>query len=108
MSQDTVIAEALVDRVAPLKPSSLPANVRTLPELLRAGGYFATNGQGPDCTRWGKTDYNFTFDQRKMFDGPDWRKRRPGQPFFAQVQLKHPHLKLLMLHCKAHWQPHFH
>ena len=72
-------------------PRPLPANVRTLPELLRAAGYFATSGQGPDCARWGKTDYNFTFDQRKMFDGPDWRKRRPGQPFFAQVQLKHPH-----------------
>ena len=30
----------------PEDPRPLPANVRTLPELLRAGGYFATNGQG--------------------------------------------------------------
>ena len=72
-------------------PRPLPAEVRTLPELLRAAGYFATNGQGAESTRWGKMDYNFTFEPRKMYDGPDWRKRRPGQPFFAQVQLKYPH-----------------
>ena len=72
-------------------PRPLPPGVRTLPEILRAAGYFATNGQGPESTRWGKADYNFIFEPRTMYDGPDWRKRRPGQPFFAQIQLKYPH-----------------
>ncbi len=72
-------------------PRPLPTGVKTLPEILRAAGYFTTNGQGPESTRWGKADYNFVIDMRTMYDGPDWRKRRPGQPFFAQVQLKHPH-----------------
>jgi uncharacterized sulfatase len=26
-----------------------------------------------------------------MFDGDDWRKRKPGQPFFAQFQITEPH-----------------
>jgi uncharacterized sulfatase len=72
-------------------PRPLPADVKTLPELLRAEGYFVTNCQDPDGKRWGKTDYNFVFEARQMFDGPDWRKRKPGQPFFAQVQIKEPH-----------------
>ena len=72
-------------------PRPLPTGVKTLPEILRAAGYFTTNGQGPESTRWGKADYNFVIDMRTMYDCPDWRKRRPGQPFFAQVQLKHPH-----------------
>ena len=37
-------------------PRPLPAGVKTLPEILRAAGYFATNGQGPESTRWGKID----------------------------------------------------
>ena len=34
----------------------------------------------------GKTDYNFEWDA-KMYDGNDWSGRKPGQPFFMQVQL---------------------
>ena len=43
----------------------------------------------PDESRgdWlGKTDYNFEWDA-KMYDGNDWAGRKPGQPFFMQVQL---------------------
>ena len=69
----------------------LPKSVRTLPELLRGMGYFVTNCQDPEAKKWGKTDYNFVFKAREMYDGPDWRKRKPGQPFFAQVQIKEPH-----------------
>lgn len=72
-------------------PKPLPAQVKTLPELLRAAGYFVSNGQNPDAEKWGKADYNFVGDQRQIYDGPDWRKRKPGQPFFAQVQIKEPH-----------------
>jgi uncharacterized sulfatase len=34
----------------------------------------------------GKTDYNFKTDQ-PPFDGYDWKQRRDGQPFFAEVQI---------------------
>lgn len=34
----------------------------------------------------GKTDYNFEWD-RKMYDSDDWAGRKPGQPFFMQVQM---------------------
>lgn len=69
----------------------LPASVRTLPELLREAGYHVTNCQDPDGIKWGKADYNFIHDARKMYPSPDWRKRKPGQPFFAQIQIKEPH-----------------
>jgi uncharacterized sulfatase len=72
-------------------PKPLPPSVKTLPDLLRAAGYFVTNCQDPGGKKWGKSDYNFVYDQRKIFDGPDWHKRKPGQPFFAQVQIKEPH-----------------
>ena len=36
--------------------------------------------------RLGKTDYNFDWDAA-MYDGPDWAGRKPGQPFFMQVQM---------------------
>jgi uncharacterized sulfatase len=39
----------------------------------------------------GKTHYNFAHDAAEMFDGDDWRKRKPGQPFFAQFQITEPH-----------------
>ena len=29
--------------------------------------------------------------RQEMFDGDDWRKRKPGQPFFAQFQITEPH-----------------
>jgi N-sulfoglucosamine sulfohydrolase len=72
-------------------PRPLPVAVKPLPELLRAEGYFVTNSQDPDGKKWGKTDYNFVYEARQMYDAPDWRKRKPGQPFFAQVQIKEPH-----------------
>ena len=34
----------------------------------------------------GKTDYNFEW-ARTMYDSNDWAGRKPGQPFFAQIQL---------------------
>ena len=39
----------------------------------------------------GKTHYNFAHDPKILFNGEDWRKRRPGQPFFAQFQITEPH-----------------
>jgi arylsulfatase A-like enzyme len=58
----------------------LPAGVRTLPEILRAAGYFTYNK--------GKDDYNFTYDREALYSKEnDWRARAEGQPFFAQIQL---------------------
>ena len=75
----------------------LPAPYRHLPALLREAGWFVTNAAAPGTMRSGrvikkgKTHYNFAHDPAQMFDGDDWRKRQPGQSFFAQFQITEPH-----------------
>lgn len=79
----------------------LPAGVAPVPVRFRAAGYYTAIGTGmaeqaqagqPKTkgkkagTGLGKTDYNFEWDPR-MYDGNDWAGRKPGQPFFMQVQL---------------------
>ncbi|MHC4639287.1 MAG: sulfatase-like hydrolase/transferase [Planctomycetota bacterium] len=74
----------------------LPKNVRLLPEYFKDAGYFTVLG-GPKKTvyhkdlNWngrnlGKADYNFFWDPA-VYDSDDWKGRKPGQPFFAQIQL---------------------
>ncbi|MBI5770344.1 MAG: sulfatase [Verrucomicrobia bacterium] len=81
-------------------PQPLPAPYRPLPELLREAGWFVTNAAAPGAQRGGrtitraKTHYNFAHDPKKLYDGDDWRQRRPGQPFFAQFQITEPHRPL--------------
>jgi arylsulfatase A-like enzyme len=66
---------------------TLPPGVEPVPAIFRRAGYFTANGPYPAKGRSaGKTDYNFTWDA-KLYDGSDWAGRRPGQPFFAQLQL---------------------
>ncbi len=73
-----------------IKP--LPDPVKPVTELFREAGYFVTNATASaDLDRHGKTDYNFEYDAREMFDGTDWRAREEGQPFFSQVQIFQPH-----------------
>ncbi|MBL9201962.1 MAG: sulfatase [Opitutaceae bacterium] len=78
-------------------PQPLPAPFEPLPALLRKAGWFVSNAAAPGTMRngraitKGKTHYNFAHDAAVMFDGDDWRKRRPGQPFFAQFQITEPH-----------------
>ena len=78
-------------------PQPLPAPYRHLPGLLRDAGWFATNAPAPGAMRSGKrvtrakTHYNFVHDPAEMYDGQDWRERKPGQPFFAQFQITEPH-----------------
>lgn len=78
-------------------PQPLPAPWRHLPGLLRDAGWHVTNAPAPGTVRGGrvikkaKTHYNFAHDPAEMYDGDDWRKRRPGQPFFAQFQIVEPH-----------------
>ena len=38
----------------------LPAGMKTIPELMRAQGYFTFNS--------GKDDYNFHYDRRDLYD----------------------------------------
>ena len=79
------------------KPQPLAAPYVPLPNLLQKAGYFVTNAPAPDTIRSGKkitkgkTHYNFAHDAKTLFDGDDWRKRKPGQPFFAQFQVSEPH-----------------
>jgi arylsulfatase A-like enzyme len=80
-------------RTVPRAP--LPPGVRPVTHLLREAGYFTVNvrpprpGPTPGAAGNGKTDYNFTADS--LFDGSDWRERRPGQPFFAQLTIFETH-----------------
>jgi N-sulfoglucosamine sulfohydrolase len=78
-------------------PQPLPAPYKPLPTILHEAGWFVTNAaasgamrNGKKITR-GKTHYNFAHDAKTLFDGDDWRKRKPGQPFFAQFQITEPH-----------------
>lgn len=57
---------------------ALPAPVRLITDYLREAGYYTTNN--------GKTDFNFKTDGAP-FDGKDWKERKEGQPFFAQITL---------------------
>ncbi|QDU97861.1 sulfatase family protein [Lignipirellula cremea] len=68
----------------------LPEGVKTVYEQLRDQGYYVISSQG-------KNDFNFEFELDDLYDdllsakmgygGPDWRKRKKDQPFFAQIQL---------------------
>jgi arylsulfatase A-like enzyme len=84
----------------------LPEGVVPIPARLQQAGYYTCIGTGlPDADRrgkkaakkkgddgsggprgLGKTDYNFDWDEA-MYDSNDWAGRKPGQPFFMQVQL---------------------
>ncbi len=61
--------------------------------LIREAGYHTTNLSLDDFLKPGgpvalaKTDYNFVWDPGATYDTNHWTGRRPGQPFFAQVQL---------------------
>ncbi len=74
----------------------LPDDVTPIPLLFQKAGYYTCIGSGLPGTarsgkngageRLGKADYNFDWDAA-MYDGPDWAGRKPGQPFFMQVQM---------------------
>ncbi len=79
----------------------LPAGVEPVPALFQRAGYYTCIGSGLGGQNragkkagakkgrgdgLGKTDYNFDWDPA-MYHGNDWAGRKPGQPFFMQVQL---------------------
>jgi arylsulfatase A-like enzyme len=71
----------------PARRIGLPPGVEPLPAIFQRAGYHTSNGDYPRGPRGiGKTHYNFDWDP-KIYDGNDWASRKPGQPFFAQIQL---------------------
>jgi arylsulfatase A-like enzyme len=80
----------------------LPSGVEPMPALFQRAGYYTCIGSGlPGANRQGKkakanaeggnrglgkTDYNFDWDE-EIYNSNDWAGRKPGQPFFMQVQL---------------------
>ena len=88
MYQTTIGAHNHRSSSTPQSAIQLPKHVRTLPELFKEAGYFTCNsGFNLNWKNPGKTDYNFSFDESKLYDGTDWTNRKPNQPFFAQIQL---------------------
>ena len=69
---------------------TLPAPVNVITEYFRKAGYYTSNCAGLNYKRPGKTDWNFT-PKGDPFDGTDWSQRKPGQPFFAQINLSLTH-----------------
>jgi len=68
------------------KKIHLPPTVEILPKLFQQAGYYTSNSGYYPSLRKGKTDYNFELDP-SVYDAADWSGRKPGQPFFAQIQL---------------------
>ena len=69
--------------------TTLPSGIRPITAYFKEAGYFCTNGSAEDRSKPGKEDFNFI--AKNIFDGTDWSKRKPGQPFFAQIQIYNPH-----------------
>ena len=61
----------------------LPAGIEPVSHHLRKAGYFTAIKA--------KTDFNFRHDPKSIVDGDDWKARKSGQPFFAQVSIIEPH-----------------
>lgn len=64
----------------------LPEAVKCFPEYLRAAGYYASNNA--------KTDYNFAVPPAAWDESGNqghWRRRPPGQPFFAVFNFTSTH-----------------
>ena len=59
---------------------NLPAGVKTLPELFQQAGYATFNR--------GKTDYNFVYDNAKLYCVKNWKQAQAQRkPWFGQIQL---------------------
>ena len=70
---------------------TLPKGVKTVYQTFRENDYFVFTQGG------GKDDYNFVWKHQDLYDhrgkamgfvSPIWQKRKKGQPFFGQIQLK--------------------
>ena len=69
---------------------ALPEEVKFATEFFRDAGYYTCNNHALDWDKTGKIDCNFQIPEHP-FDGTDWRNRKPGRPFFAQVHFGETH-----------------
>jgi arylsulfatase A-like enzyme len=68
----------------------LPEGVHVFTENLRQAGYHTSNLRNRHGLQGtGKTDFNFNVD--RPFDSDDWSDRKPGQPFYAQINFSETH-----------------
>ena len=69
----------------------LPEGVLPFTHYFRKAGYHTSNVRtaAPGLRGTGKTDFNFLAEN--VFDGTDWNQRKPGQPFYAQVNFPETH-----------------
>jgi arylsulfatase A-like enzyme len=68
----------------------LPEGVHVFTHYLREAGYHTSNLRNRHGLQGtGKTDFNFNVD--RPFDSDDWSDRRPGQPFYAQINFNETH-----------------
>ncbi|AWW33065.1 sulfatase [Echinicola strongylocentroti] len=70
-------------RTAEKDKEVLPHGIKPLPLLLKEAGYYTA------LMKSAKTDANFKGDLGFM--GDDWKDRKKGQPFFAQITLTGTH-----------------
>jgi len=70
--------------------ASLPEGMKTIPEYFRENGYYVTNQyiSNNNWERKGKEDYNFVYKSEDLYHGIDWKDRKEGQPFFAQIHMQ--------------------
>ena len=70
---------------------ALPDGIVPITEYFHQAGYYVCNANAMKTSQPGKTDYNFDYGDKEIFDGADWSGRKTGQPFFAQMQIHFPH-----------------
>jgi len=76
-----------------IRDKELPEGIVPFTKLLQEAGYYTALG----CGYAGKTDHNFNYEtlpgksKDYLFDGRDWKERKDGQPFFAQITLNKSH-----------------
>jgi len=70
---------------------TLPKGIKLVTDYFKQAGYYVCRGEADKLQRPGKLDYNFKASFKDVFDGTDWRQRKPGQPFFAQIHFHETH-----------------
>ena len=69
----------------------LPQGIHLFTHYLREAGYHTSlvREPAPGLRTNAKTDFNFQTEA--AFDGSHWSQRRPGQPFYAQINFPETH-----------------
>ncbi|MCF8379841.1 MAG: sulfatase-like hydrolase/transferase [Bacteroidales bacterium] len=73
---------------------NLPDSIVPFTKLLRDAGYYTCNVVNPE---YGDEKTDFNFSGENFFDGDDWKHRKPGQSFYAQISI-------YTTHRDKHWE----